>query len=51
MSDQIPDKPDGRVPTGPQLPNRFGRPMFWVFLLVAGVMVLLFFFNQTAVEA
>ncbi len=47
MSDQMPDKPVGRGPTGPQLPNRFGRPMFWVFLLVGGVMVLLFFFNQT----
>jgi cell division protease FtsH len=47
MSDQIPDKPVGRGPAGPQLPNRFGRSMFWVFLLVAGVIVLLFFFNPT----
>jgi cell division protease FtsH len=47
MSDQMPDKPVGRGPTGPQLPNRFGRSMFWVFLLVAGVITLLFFFNPT----
>jgi cell division protease FtsH len=47
MSDQMPDKPVGRGPTGPQLPNRFGRSMFWVFLLVGGVIVLLFFFNPT----
>jgi len=43
MSDQMPDKPGGRGPTGPQLPNRFGRSMFsWVFILAAGLIITFF---------
>ena len=54
MNDQKPDKPTpgpGRGPGGPggpggpQMPNRFGRGLFWIFALVIGVVLLLLFFN------
>jgi len=47
MSDQMPDKPGGRGPGGPQLPNRFGRSMFsWVFILAAGLIVAFFIWRS-----
>ena len=40
MSDQMPDRQQGRGPSPPQMPNRFGRSMLsWAFVIGAGLIL------------